>query len=164
MVVFPTVVKAGFIFGAEGGNGVLLARTADGGWSAPAFYTLGAASFGLQVGVQAARVVLVVMTEKGLQSVIDDQVKLGADLSLALGPIGGGVEASTTTNLWADVYAFAKSEGLFGGIAFEGALLYGREDLNRAYYGEAATAREIVLEHRFANPDAGKLKAALATP
>jgi lipid-binding SYLF domain-containing protein len=115
VLIIPSLIKGGFFIGGEGGSGVLVARSAEGGWSYPAFYTLGAGSLGLQFGGQVGEVVFTIMTENGLKAVLSSQFKLGVDASIAVGPIGKGVEASTTLNFNSDVYQFAKTEGLFGG-------------------------------------------------
>ena len=165
VVVLPTVVKAGFLGAAEGGHGMLLVRDPAGQWSYPAFYTLGAASFGFQAGIQDTEVVLVLRTEKALQAVLDHQGKFGADTGITVGFMGLGVEASTTTNLGADVLAFSHSKlGLYGGVSLEGAALVRRKDFNEAYYGPGATPRAIVIEGKFVNPGADGLRAALGAP
>ncbi|PPR66970.1 MAG: hypothetical protein CFH02_01551, partial [Alphaproteobacteria bacterium MarineAlpha3_Bin1] len=105
VMILPAIVKAGFFFGAEGGSGVLMARNADGTWGYPAFYTLGAASIGLQFGIQDTETILVIRNEGALKSIIKDQGKFGADLGVTFGVVGAGMEASTTTNLRADILA-----------------------------------------------------------
>ncbi len=163
IVILPTVIKGGIGVAGEGGNGVLLTRRSDGSWSQPAFYILGAASFGLQMGLQDTEVVLVLRSDKAVDAVIKHQVKLGADAGLTVGLIGAGAEISTTTNVGVDVLAFANSKiGLFGGVSLEGAVLARRTDLNEAYYGVGATPREILYGSQFANPQANALRAVLA--
>ena len=163
IVVLPSVVKAGFVGAAEVGNGVLLARGADGTWSDPAFYTLGAASFGLQIGIQYTEMVFILKSDRAVRSVIEHQGKLGADLGLSVGLVGAGMEASTTTNLGVDIVALTNSIiGAYGGASFEGAVLARRMDLNPAYYGAGATPQAIVIERTLRNPGADPLKAALA--
>ncbi len=165
IVVLPTVFKAGYFLGGEGGNGVLVVRGAEGVWSHPAFYTLGGASFGLQIGVQDTEIVLVLRSDKALEAVLEHQGKLGADLGLTVGLVGMGVEASTTTALGPDVLAFANSIiGLYGGATLEGAALVRRTDLNEAFYAPGATPRGIVFENKYSNPKAEALRAALAAP
>lgn len=164
VVVLPAVVKAGFLGAAEVGNGVLLARGADGQWSSPAFYTLAAGSFGLQLGVQGTEIVMVLRSESAVRSILDHQGKLGADVGVTVGVIGAGMEASTTTNLGADVVAFANPIlGAFGGASLEGAVLARRTDLNEAYYGPGATPQAIVVERTLNNPKADALRAVLAS-
>jgi lipid-binding SYLF domain-containing protein len=162
IMIFPELVKGGFIIGGEGGSGVLMVRDPAQGWSFPAFYTLAAGSLGLQIGGQVSEVVLTVMSDKALDAVIDNQMKLGGDVSMAAGPLGKGMEASTTTNLEADVYSFAKTAGLFGGVSLEGAGILKRDSWNANYYGSGATPYAILIERRFTNPNAQSLRDALA--
>ena len=160
VLIIPELVKGGFIVGAEAGSGVFMVRGGDGTWSAPAFYTLAAGSIGLQIGGQVSEVVFTVMSEGAVEALLRSGVKLGVDLSVTLGPIGKGLEASTTTNLNADIFAFSKAVGAFGGGALEGAKLFTRKKLNEAYYGSGATPRGIVIERAFFNPQAEKLREA----
>jgi len=164
VIVVPQLIKAGLIIGGSGGSGVLLARNAQGEWSSPAFYHLGAASLGFQIGAQVSEVVLVIMNDGALNKLLTDQVSLGGDVSVAAGTIGGGLQAATTTNAGSDIYTFASSKGIFGGITLEGAKLSPKADDNRAYYGTAATAREIVIDQRYRNAAADALRAALPPP
>lgn len=161
VLIFPELVKGGFIVGAEGGSGVFMVRGADGTWSAPAFYTLAAGSIGLQLGGQVSEVIFAVMNDGAVDAVLSTEFKLGADASVAVGPIGAGVEASTTTHLDADIYAFSRAVGLFGGGALEGAKLFTRQKWNDEYYGGPASPRAIVLERKFFNKQADALRAAL---
>ncbi len=165
IVVLPSVIKGGFMLGGEGGNGVLLAKTDDGSWSHPAFYMLGAASFGLQMGLQDTEIILVLRSDEAVQAIIEHQGKIGADAGLTLGTMGQGAEVSTTANIGVDVLAFANSKiGLFGGAALEGAILARRVDLNEAYYGHGATPRDILYQGLVQNPHADGLRAALSNP
>ncbi|MGH6663015.1 MAG: lipid-binding SYLF domain-containing protein [Rhodospirillales bacterium] len=162
LLIVPSSVKAGFLVGAEGGSGVLIARTADGSWGYPAFYTLGAASFGLQVGVHDTETVLVIRNDGALRSILKHQGKLGADIGVTAGFYGAGMEASTTTNLRVDVLAFTNAKvGAFAGASLEGAALVRRRDFNEAFYGVGATPEAIVLEGRLKNPKADKLRSVL---
>jgi lipid-binding SYLF domain-containing protein len=160
LLIVPELFKAGFIVGAEAGSGVFMVRGSDGTWSAPAFYTLAAGSIGLQIGGQVAEVVFTVMNEGAVEALLRNEIKLGADLSVSVGLIGKGLEASTTTNLSADVFAFSKNVGAFGGGSLEGAKLFARHKLNEAYYGPGATPRGIVIERSFFNPGSEKLRKA----
>ncbi|MCC3303939.1 lipid-binding SYLF domain-containing protein [Sneathiella sp. HT1-7] len=161
VVVFPQVLKAGFFVGGAGGSGLLLGKNEAGEWSSPAFYRMGQGSIGLQFGAQANELVLVIMTEKGLKAIIDNQVKLGGDLSAAVGPVGTTVGASTTTNLKVDVFSFAISKGLFIGASVEGSILSSNSDSNESYYGKPVTSQQIVLDRTVNNAQADGLKAAL---
>jgi len=163
VLILPAIVKAGFFLGAEGGSGVLLAKNADGTWGYPAFYTLGAASFGFQFGLQDTETVLIIRNDGALRSVLKDQGKFGADLGITVGVIGTGVEASTTTNLRFDVLAFTNAKvGAFAGASLEGAVLARRRDMNESFYGPGATPDGIVLEGRYKNPKADRLRSVLA--
>ena len=152
VMIFPELYKGGFVLGAEGGHGILTARGAQG-WSQPAFYDLAAGSLGLQIGGQVSEVVLTIMSDKALTAVLDNQLKFGGDMAIAVGPIGKGIGADTTTNMQADVYSFAKTAGLFGGVSFEGAGILKKDDWNHAYYGQGATPRGIVIEGKYKNPN-----------
>ena len=158
VLIFPQLIKGGFIVGGAGGSGVFLVRGADGTWSAPAFYTLAAGSIGLQIGGQVSQAVFTVMSDGAVESILNSNFKLGADLSVAIGPIGKGVEASTTTNLSMDIYAFSKVAGAFGGAAFEGAVIADRESWNQEYYGIKVTPRDIVLDRKVFNAAADGLR------
>jgi SH3 domain-containing YSC84-like protein 1 len=160
--VFPGTMKAGFIVGAEYGDGLLIARTPGGDWGQPAFYTLGGGSVGLQIGGQVAEIVLVLRNRGALRSLVEDQGKLGADAEVTLGVVGAGIEGATTTNLGADVLAFSSAAGFFAGGSLEGSVLVKRNDLNAAFYGAGATPAAILFEGRFANPRADGLRTALA--
>jgi SH3 domain-containing YSC84-like protein 1 len=162
IMVFPSLLKAGFILGAEGGSGILCAKRADGAWSYPAFYTMGTGSIGLQIGVQDAEVLFALMTEKGMAQVMKSQFKLGAEASIAVGPKGAGLEAATTANLGADILSYAKTRGAFGGGSLEGSVIYGREEWNNNYYGQKLPVEDIVLHGKVSNPGADPLRAALA--
>ncbi|MGP1256929.1 MAG: lipid-binding SYLF domain-containing protein [Kiloniellales bacterium] len=165
ILIFPQILKAGFILGAEGGRGVLLVRGGDGSWSPPAFYTLAAGSIGLQIGGQVSELVMTVMNDGALAAMMKNKVQLGAELSVAVGPVGKGAEAATTTNLNSDVIAFSKTVGLFGGGALEGAGLIPNHAWNRAYYNAPqSTPETIVLERRFYNMQADRLRQALPQP
>ncbi|MFD2205097.1 lipid-binding SYLF domain-containing protein [Kiloniella antarctica] len=161
VLIIPQLVKGGFIVGGEGGSGILLVKGSDGTWSNPAFYTLAAGSIGLQIGGEVSEVVFTLMNQGAVDAMLDSEIKFGADISIAVGPFGAGAEASTTTNLDADVYAFSSSVGLFGGGALEGAKLFTRESYNSSYYGAGATPRAITIERAYSNPHSEKLRAAL---
>jgi lipid-binding SYLF domain-containing protein len=161
VLVLPSVIKAGLIYGGQGGNGVLLARdAATGSWSSPAFYTLGGGSIGLQIGVQEAAIVLVFMNDKAFKSAIDTGLTLGADATVAAGSDGLTGEVAST-HAFKDVYYFADVGGLFAGVSLEGGVIHTREGLNKTYYGQTLTPRQIVLERKADVPAAQSLKDAL---
>lgn len=160
-MICPQVFKAGFFVGGEGGSCVLLARSGNGTWSYPTFYDIGSGSFGFQFGVQDSQLILLVMTTKGLNAVMDSQVRLGGNVSVAVASVGGGVQGSTTTAAGADIIAFAEARGLFGGVSLEGGIMAARIDKNKAYYGQPLAARQIVLQMQGANPGADPLRLVL---
>ncbi len=161
VMVCPRVFKAGFFAGGEGGGCVLLSRSGNGTWSYPAFYALGSGSFGLQFGIQDAQLVLMILTAKGLDAVLDSQFKVGANASLAIATIGAEIQGSTTAAAGADIVAFAISRGLFGGIALEGSIMSTRTEWNQGYYGQPFGARQIVVQMQGVNPGADPLRQVL---
>jgi len=144
VLVVPQLVKGGFFFGGEGGNGILLAHTAGNGWSNPAFYMIGSASFGLQIGVEVAEVILFVMSDRALQALLRDEVKLGAQAGLTVLVVGSNAQAATTTNPGVDVIAWAKSKGAYAGLTLEGSLIKPRNEWNTAYYGHPVKPRQVL--------------------
>ncbi len=162
VMIIPSLVKGGFIFGAQGGTGVLLSRDPKSGtWSYPAFYGMGAGSFGLQIGVSVSKIMLIIMNDKALNAVMAAEFKIGAEAGIAVATLGGGAEASTTAAGGADIYALAESAGLFGGIAIQGGIVKPRVQQDHNYYGANVTAQQIVLSRSAKNPGADKLRAAL---
>lgn len=160
-LICPRVFKAGFFFGGSGGNCVLLARAGNGTWSYPAFYTIGSASFGFQIGVQDSALVLLVLTDRGLDALMNSHIKLGGDASIAIATVGGGVQGALTTGVTADIIAFQSSRGAFAGISVEGSVLNTRTDLDQAYYGHPLDTRQIVIAMQGANPGADPLRSIL---
>ncbi len=160
VLIVPSLVKGGFILGGEGGNGVLLARTADGSWSDPSFMLLASGSIGLQIGGEVSELVLSIMTEDGLNAILERKGRIGADVSAALFVVGAGVEAQTGFDTNADMYAFSRGKGLFVGGALEGGVISEKTAWNQAYYGSGANSRDI-LAGRFSNPQSSPLSAAL---
>jgi lipid-binding SYLF domain-containing protein len=144
VMVVPELVKGGFFFGGEGGNAVLLSRRAGGGWGEPAFYVLGSASFGLQIGLEVAQMILFIQSERALQAFMRDEFKIGAEAGLTVLVIGSNAQAATTANANVDILAWAKAKGAYGGLTLEGTIIKPRDDWNAAYYGRAVTAQQIV--------------------
>jgi lipid-binding SYLF domain-containing protein len=158
ILIYPQILKAGFILGGSGGSGVFLANDQETGeWSQPAFYTVGSVTFGLQIGGEAAETVILAMTQKAVDSLYTSSVKLGADTSFALGPVGTGAKANVT----ADFIAFSMSKGAYAGLNLEGSVVGVRESLNKAYYGEEVTPVQIIVEKKVSNKGSSELRAAL---
>lgn len=151
------MLKGAFFLGASGGSGVFIAKDPKTGkFSYPAFYTLGEASFGLQIGGESAEIVMIVFTEKGVSALLSSSVKLGADVSVAIGPVGAGIDASTA-NLSADIVSFSRTKGLYGGLSLEGAFVKTRSDWNKAYYGTEVTPMDIIIKNKVKNIHANPL-------
>lgn len=161
VMICPSIFRMSFVFGGSGGGCVLLSRDANGSWSAPAFYSMGSGSFGLQAGIQDAEIMLFIMTRKGLTAILDSQFKIGADASVAFATIGAGMEGSTTAALRADIVAVEKTKGLFAGISLQGSMMSSDSVGNRAYYGQPVGPEDIVVTMRVNNPGADPLRAAL---
>lgn len=148
--IVPQKLKGAFIFGASGGSGVLLVKDdKTGHWTYPAFYTMGSASFGLQIGAKVSEVILLIMTQKGIDALLSTSFKLGADISVAAGPVGAGAGAKTV-----DVLAFARSKGLFGGVDVKGAVIVSRDKWNQIYYGKPARPVDVIIRHNVSNKGA----------
>jgi lipid-binding SYLF domain-containing protein len=161
VMVCPRIFRAGFIVGGQGGSCVLLARDGAGSWSSPTFYSLGSGSIGFQIGVQDAQVMMMILTSKGLSALMDSQFKIGADASVAVATLGGGISGSTTAAVGADIVTVAKARGLYAGVALDGSLMSSRSESNRAYYGQNYSARQIVIDMAAHNPGADPLRAML---
>jgi len=134
IAVFPGVIKAAFIVGGRGGDGVVARRTADG-WSVPVFYNLGGASWGAQIGVESTDYVMLFMNEGALQALLNDKLEFGGELSFAAGPVGRTAAASTNATLKAGILTWSMSKGAFIGASLKGAYIKPDTDANRAIYG-----------------------------
>lgn len=139
IAVFPGVIKAAFLVGGRGGQGVI-SRRVKGGWSAPAFFNLGGGSFGPQIGAQKTDYVLLIMNENGLNGLLKDKFELGGEVGIAAGPIGREAAASTNPRLDAGILSYSRSKGVFIGAALKGAVISPDNDLNEAIYGKKAEA------------------------
>ncbi|MGD2000832.1 MAG: lipid-binding SYLF domain-containing protein [Desulfobacterales bacterium] len=158
VLIVPSLLKAGFIFGGSGGSGVLLINDAKKGqWSQPAFYTIGSVSFGLQIGGEAAEVIMMVRTQKAVDKLLTSSFKLGGDTSIAVGPVGGGAKS----NVVADILSFSRSEGAFAGLALDGSVITVRDKWNAAYYGKPASPVDILVTHSVSNPGSAELRRAV---
>jgi SH3 domain-containing YSC84-like protein 1 len=142
VAVFPHVIKAGFIVGGRGGSGVI-SRRVKGGWSAPAFFKLGGASVGLQIGASSTDFVLLFMNEDALKGLLEDKLELGGEGSVAAGPVGRAAAASTNLTLDAGIISYSRSKGLFAGLELKGVVINPDNDDNKAVY--EMTARDILM-------------------
>jgi len=157
VLIFPQILKAGFVLGGSGGTGVLMVRDEKtGAWSGPAFYTMGSASFGFQAGASSAEMVMMVHTQKALDSLFATKVKLGGDASVAVWKKGMGASAGLT-----DFVAFSMVKGAFAGMAVDGSVIDVRESLNAAYFGKPVTPVDILTKKEVSSPGSAGLQAAL---
>ena len=143
VVVFPNVLKAGFIVGGRGGRGVASCKNA-GTWSSPAYMNLGGGSVGLQIGAESTDFVLLVMNEKGMNSLLSDSFTLGGDASVAAGPVGRQAGAETDLKLNAEILSYSRSKGLFGGLELKGVVIHPDKDDMKDVYGSNVTAKEVL--------------------
>jgi len=151
VLIAPQVLKAGFIIGGSGGRAVLLAHdSGTGHWRGPSFYTLATASVGFQAGVAGSEVVMLVMTDKGVNTLLAPSFKLGGDASIAAGPVGAGATSDVTT----DFVSFARSKGVYGGLNLDGTIITINNDWNSAYYGKSVLAPDIIVRGTATNKQA----------
>mgnify|MGYP001178413971 FL=1 len=147
ILIFPEIYEGSLLFGAKGGNGLLLIRK-NGSWTGPFFYTIGGLSVGLQFGLKSGKVVMTVMSLRGLKSILGERVKFGVDIDAAVMNEGIGYSAESTLRL-ADIFSFSDNKGLFLGGSFEGTYLQPRNDLNFSLYNQEYTKEEILEETSF---------------
>ena len=161
VLIVPSMIKGGFFLGGSGGRGVLLVRDEKTGkWYGPGFYTLGAVSFGLQFGGQKAEVIMLVMTQKGLESLYSSSFKLGGDVAVAAGPVGAGASAKAA-GFKADYLSYTRAKGAFLGFSLEGAVVKINDEWNQAYYGKQLRPTDIFVTRKVNNPKAAELQAAV---
>src|SRR5579862_9078764 len=159
VIVFPSVLKAAFVIGASYGRGAMVCRAGKdfkGPWGAPAMYALEGGSVGFQIGGQATDLVLLIMNDRGASSILESKVKLGADASVAAGPVGRDAAANTDAYMRAEVLSYSRTRGLFAGISLEGSTLRPDNDATADVYGRKLTAKEIILGGKTGVPASGK--------
>ncbi|MGA3403026.1 MAG: lipid-binding SYLF domain-containing protein [Acetobacteraceae bacterium] len=145
VLIVPRLIKGGFMVGGEGGNGVLMLQARDGTWSNPAFYAIGAASFGLQAGLEQSELVLLVMTQKGLDGLLHDHFKIGAQAGIAVATLGSGVEAAISGPTPPDIIVWSSSTGVYGGLTIDGSIIRQEPNDDSAWYGRPITTRDILF-------------------
>jgi len=158
LLIVSNMVMGGIILGGSGGSGVLVSwdeKAED--WSQPAFYTVGSVTFGLQAGGGVAEVIMMIKTQKAVDALFTSGFKLNGEALVAAGPVGVGYK----TDAMADVVCYARCKGLFGGINYEGAIVKGSDDANKAYYGKAVNLGDIIVKNAVSNPGSTKLREAL---
>lgn len=144
IAIVPSVIKAGFVVGGQYGKGVLSVRTASGQWSHPVFIKLAGASLGWQIGASSTDIILVFKSQRSVDRIVDGQITLGADASIAAGPVGRSASAATNLRLNAEVYSYSRSRGLFAGVALEGGVISIDEDADQRYYGGRSETAAIL--------------------
>ena len=164
IAVFPSMIKGGLVVGAQHGRGIMSVRNKQtGGWSSPAFLSITGGSFGAQIGVQAIDLVLVINGQRGLEQLVKNQFKVGADASAAAGPVGRDASASTDLQMRAAILSYSRSRGLFAGVTLNGTTIRQDRDANERFYGTAYRTGQIVFDGMGGSPDAANAwKAALA--
>ena len=158
LLIYPQIIKGGFIIGGSGGTGVLLVKDEKtGDWSQPVFYTIGAMSIGLQIGGEVAEMLVMVMSDKGIDSLYASSFKLGGEASIVVGPVGSGAKQ----NAMADFISFAKSTGAYVGLNLEGSVVAVRDSFNEAYYGKEVRPVQIVVEKQVSNNGSAQIREGL---
>lgn len=156
LFIVPQFIRGAFVFGGAGGSGLLLVRDEKtGNWGDPVFYTIGSASFGLQVGGDVSEIVLLVRTTRGLEEFYRSNFKLGANAGMAIGPVG---EGASVHGLAADMIAYARKQGVFAGIAINGAVVAVADEANEAYYGRPVRPTDIAIKQSAYNPQSLDLR------
>lgn len=156
LFIVPQFIRGAFVFGGAGGSGLLLVRDEKtGNWGDPVFYTIGSASFGLQIGGDVSEIVLLVRTTKGLEEFYRSDFKLGANAGMAVGPVG---EGASVHGLAADMIAYARKQGAFAGIAINGAFVAVANEANEAYYGRPVRPTDIAIKQSAYNPQSLDLR------
>jgi lipid-binding SYLF domain-containing protein len=144
IAVVPHLLKGGFVFGAENGRGVATCRTANG-WSAPAFFTITGGNWGLQIGVEGVDLVMVFQGDKGMDRLVNSKFEIGADASVAAGPVGRHASADTDWKMNAEILTYSRAKGLFAGLALNGAAVRRDDDSTRAMYGHEVSTRSLLM-------------------
>jgi lipid-binding SYLF domain-containing protein len=152
ILIFPNVAKGAFIVGGKGGHGVASCRQPNGTMSSVAFYTVGGASIGFQIGGQTADVVMLIMNEKGVDHLLSDKFTIGGEASATAGPVGRTVQAATDAQMHAQLLTWSRSQGLFVGAALDGSVVKPDKDSNEHLYGQATTGREILVDSKLTVP------------
>ena len=146
IAIFPTTIRAGLVVGGQRGRGILSVRGESGTWSAPAFLTLTGGSVGLQIGAQATDLVLVIMNRRGLENLVRNQFKVGADASVAAGPVGRDAQAATDIQMRAKILGYSRARGVFAGVTINGSTIRQDKDANQRFYGKPYDTKQIVFE------------------
>lgn len=147
LIIFPNVVRAGFFWGGRFGEGITLAKTASGAWSAPAFYTVVGGSWGLQIGFESVDIVMLVMNDRGFEALLKQKFTVGADISATAGPNTASAQTDIDLALKADIVTYSRARGLFAGIALNGARVAPSPRTNRDFYGRELSVDDIIVRN-----------------
>jgi lipid-binding SYLF domain-containing protein len=157
LAIFPSVYKGGFVVGASYGKGLMAVRNPKTGkWRGPAFLQIGSGSFGWQIGVQATDLIMVIMNQRGVNAFFKNNLTLGGDVSVAAGPVGRNLKASTDATLRAEVYSYSRSKGFFAGLSLEGAYLHHDYKADETLYGRILTPGELLSQEAVSVPEQGR--------
>ncbi len=152
VAVFPSVKKGGFIVGGQYGKGLISCRRSQGSWGAPAYFTIGGGSFGLQIGGQAVDLVLLIMNKSGVDGLLEDKFEIGAGAAVSAGPVGRNTHVSTDVLLKSQIVSYSRSRGLFAGLELKGAVIMQDNSSNEAIYSQPISAREIIVDGKVRTP------------
>jgi SH3 domain-containing YSC84-like protein 1 len=159
--IVPKLIKGGFVVGGEGGDGVLMVHHSDG-WSNPGFYALGAASLGLQIGLEQSELVMLVMTQKGLDGILRDEFKIGAQAGISVVTLGSGVEGAIGGASPPDIVVWSSSTGLYGGLTVDGSIIKAKPNEDSEFYGRRVTPRDVLFG-KLQTPRAAELRREMNT-
>ena len=158
LFIVPQLLRGAFVFGGAGGSGVLLVRDEKtGGWSQPAFYNIGAVTFGLQAGGDTSELIFVIRTQKGVEQFYRSDFKLGADAGISIGPVGSSGSVAGVT---ADIVSYGRTKGAFAGMALDGVVIAVSDDSNESFYGKSVRPVDILVKNAVSNPKSADLHAA----
>ncbi|HEX8026804.1 MAG TPA: lipid-binding SYLF domain-containing protein [Vicinamibacterales bacterium] len=154
IAVFPSLIKGGLGIGGQRGRGILSVRDKKGGWSSPAFLTITGGSIGAQIGVEAIDLILVINNQRGLEQLVKNQFKIGADAAVAAGPVGRDASAATDLQMRAQILSYSRTRGLFAGVTLNGSTIRQDRDANERFYGVGYRTGQIVFDGMGGSPEA----------
>ena len=154
VAVVPHMIKGGFGIGGQHGKGVATCKTTNGGWSAPAFFTISGGSFGLQIGAEGVDLVMLAMNDQGMQALLSDKFQVGGSASAAAGPVGRDAAAGTDWKLKAPILTYSRTKGAFAGISLNGSVIRADKDATQAFYGQDTASQQILTGQVQAPPEA----------
>jgi lipid-binding SYLF domain-containing protein len=163
IAVFPSLIKGGLGIGGQRGRGIISVRDKKGGWSSPAFLTITGGSIGAQIGVEAMDLILVINNQRGLEQLVKNQFKIGADAAVAAGPVGRDASAATDLQMRAQILSYSRTRGLFAGVTLNGSTIRQDRDANERFYGVGYRTGQIVFDGMGGSPEAANNWKAILT-